>query len=240
MIKALPLLHRGAIELGIHLTDHQFTQFEIYQRQLLDWNEKFNLTSITNTEEIQTRHFLDSLSVVMAGIGFDDKNIIDIGSGAGFPGLPLKIVYPVIQLTLLEATGKKAGFLKHLTGELKLDGVTVVNDRAENAGHGVLHREHYGIVISRAVASLNALCELCLPFCHVGGIFIAMKNGAVTAELEAAKPAMTLLGGQLRDIITVRLSDLPDERQLIIIEKTALTPIKFPRRSGLPAKRPLR
>ncbi|TFG46742.1 MAG: 16S rRNA (guanine(527)-N(7))-methyltransferase RsmG [Dehalococcoidia bacterium] len=239
MIKTLPLLLRGAIELGIHLSDYQLTQFEIYHRQLLDWNEKFNLTSITTTEEIQTRHFLDSLSAVMAGIGFDDKNIIDIGSGAGFPGLPLKIVFPDIQLTLLEATGKKAGFLESLIKELKLDGVTVVNDRAENTGHEARHREHYGIVISRAVASLNALCELCLPFCRVGGVLIAMKKGDLTEELEAAKPAMTLLGGQLRGINTVRLSDLPDERQLIIIEKTALTPVKFPRRSGLPAKKPL-
>jgi 16S rRNA (guanine527-N7)-methyltransferase len=176
---------------------------------------------------------------MLSCIDLEDKRIIDVGSGAGFPGLPLKIAFPSIRLTLLEATGKKAVFLSHLTSSLGLDDVVVLNSRAEDAALHSEHREKYDIIISRAVASLDTLCELCLPFCRIGGVFVAMKKGDIAAEVDSDQKAIEMLGGQLRSIIPVELSLLPDSRKLVIIDKIAPTPSEFPRRSGLPSKKPL-
>ncbi len=207
---------------------------------LIDWNARFNLTSITDYDAVQAVHFLDSLSVILSGIDFKDKRIIDIGSGAGFPGLPLKIAFPSISLTLLEATGKKAIFLSHLAGSLGLEDVGVLNSRAEDTALRARYREQYDLTISRAVASLDTLCELCLPFCRIGGVFISMKKGDIAAEVGSAQTAIETLGGRLRSIKPVELSLLTDARKLVIIDKVASTPPEFPRRNGLPAKKPLR
>jgi 16S rRNA (guanine527-N7)-methyltransferase len=235
----LPVLRRGAAELGLELSERQFEQFEEYYRQLVDWNARFNLTSVTDYDAVQAVHFLDSLTVTLAVADLEDKNIIDVGAGAGFPGLPLKVAFPCLKVTLLEATGKKAVFLTHVAAALGFSDVTVLNSRAEEATRQIEHRENFDVVVSRAVASLDTLCELCLPFCHVGGVFIAMKKGDISAELDSAMKTIETLGGSLRSIEEVELSALPDVRKLVIIEKIAPTPPEYPRRSGVPAKKPL-
>ncbi len=236
----LTILRRGAAELGLALSERQFEQFEEYFHQLIDWNTRFNLTAVKDYDAVQTVHFLDSISVKLSGIDLEGKRVIDIGAGAGFPGLPLKIAFPSIGLTLLEATGKKAVFLSHLVGSLGLNDVVVLNSRAEDAAHDSEHRNKYDIATSRAVASLDTLCELCLPFCRIGGVAIAMKKGDITEEVDLGQKAIETLGGSLRSIKPVELTILPDSRKLVIIDKVAPTPTEFPRRSGLPAKKPLR
>ena len=239
MNETLLVLRRGAVELGLALSERQFEQFEAYFHLLVEWNARFNLTAVTGYEAVQATHFLDSLSVALAGIDLDGKRLIDVGAGAGFPGLALKIAFPGIKLTLLEATGKKAVFLTHVASALGFDDVTVLNSRAEEAGQQAPHREKYHVAIARAVASLDTLCELCLPFCRRGGVFIAMKKGNIAAEIDSAQKAIDTLGGRLRSITPVELSDLPDARKLVIIEKVAATPPEYPRRNGLPAQKPL-
>lgn len=233
-------LRRGAAELGLELSERQFDQLEEYYRLLVDWNTRFNLTAVTDYDAVQTVHFLDSLSVMLAGIDLEGKNLIDIGAGAGFPGLPLKIASLDLKLTLLEATGKKAVFLTHVAAALELTDVAVLNLRAEEAARHTGHREKYDIAVSRAVASLDTLCELCLPFCRIGGAFIAMKKSDIAAEVDSATRAIQTLGGRLRSIVPVEFSLLPDTRKLVIVEKIAPTPPEYPRRNGLPAKKPLR
>lgn len=235
----LPILRDGVAELGLNLSERQFEQFEAYYRLLVEWNAKFNLTSRTDYDDVQTIHFLDSLSLVKSGMEFEDKRIIDVGAGAGFPGLPLKIAFPGIQMTLLEATGKKTIFLTEVVAALGLKDVVALNHRAEDAAQKPDQREKYDIAFSRAVASLDTLCELCLPFCRVGGTFIAMKKGDVAAEVETANNATEILGGRLRIIEIIKLTHLPDTRQLVVIDKIKGTPQEYPRRNGLPAKKPL-
>jgi 16S rRNA (guanine527-N7)-methyltransferase len=235
-------LKSGAVKLGLHLTDLQLEQFEVYYKELIEWNKKVNLTSITDYEGIQIKHFLDSLTVIKAvvsHISLQDDSVIDIGTGAGLPGLPLKIIFPEMKLTLLEATAKKVRFLQSLVEGLGLDNVAILTGRAEDVAHDTRYREKFDLVLSRAVASLPTLVELTLPFCAVGGIFVAQKKGEIEAETARASAAITLLGGRLRDVIPVELEGLNDERFLVVIEKLAPTPDKYPRRSGMPAKRPI-
>ena len=236
----LPILHRGAAELGLELSEDQLERFEKYHHLLVDWNTRFNLTAVTDYDAVQTIHFLDSLTILRARFDLEGKSVIDIGAGAGFPGLPLKIALPGLRLTLLEATGKKAVFLSHLAAALGFPDVTVLNSRAEDTARQPQHRERYDIAVSRAVASLATLCELCLPFCRIGGKFIAMKKGDIASEIESAGKAVETLGGHFQSVVPVEISLLPDTRKLVIIEKVAPTPPEFPRRSGLPAKKPLR
>ncbi|APV44324.1 16S rRNA (guanine(527)-N(7))-methyltransferase [Dehalogenimonas formicexedens] len=236
----LPTLRTGAEELGLRLSEEQFGQFEKYFHLLVEWNGRFNLTAVTDYTGVQTTHFLDSLSLVKSGIDFESLKVIDIGAGAGFPGLPLKVAFPAIKLILLEATGKKAVFLKETAAALGLEGVTVLNARAEDAARQPDYRERIDLAVSRAVASLDTLCELCLPFCRVGATFIAMKKGEIASEIEYAKAAIETLGGRLYEVKEISLAGLPDPRQLVIIEKIKRTPPEYPRRSGIPAKNPLR
>jgi 16S rRNA (guanine527-N7)-methyltransferase len=234
-------LKAGAEELGLKLSPAQLGQFDSYYRELVDWNKRVNLTAITGYEEVQLKHFLDSLTVVLAWPPQSDKDlrIIDIGTGAGLPGIPLKIVFPSIELVLLEATAKKADFLRHIVPKLGLDGVEVIVGRAEDVAHQSRYREKFDLVLSRAVAPLPALVELALPFCAVGGGFIAQKKGAIDDEISRAGRAIGLFGGSLREVKRVALPPLPDERYLVVIDKLSPTPEKYPRRPGLPAKRPI-
>jgi len=235
-------LKAGAKELGLELTPAQLERFESYYRNLVYWNKRAGLTAITGYEEVQLKHFLDSLTVVSAlPAQATGKNlrIIDVGTGAGLPGIPLKIVFPRVELTLLEATSKKAAFLRHIVQELGLDGVEVVDGRAEEVAHQAQYREKFDIVLSRAVASLPTLVELALLFCAVGGSFIAQKKGDIKEEVDEAGRAIGILGGSLREAKKVALTSLPDERYLVIIDKLSPTPEKYPRRPGIPAKRPL-
>ncbi len=234
-------LASGAEKLGLHLTRQQLGQFQLYYQELIDWNQRLNLTAITDYEAVQVKHFLDALTVVMAVRLLSDRGIrlIDVGTGAGIPGIPLKIVMPDAELVLLDATKKKADFLEHITKRLELKGVEIVVGRAEEIAHQPEYRQRFDLVLSRAVAHLTMLVELTLPFCATGGRFIAQKKGDIGEEVQAAQRAIELLGGRLTEVKKIELSEFDDERWLVVIDKVRETPPPYPRRPGIPAKRPL-
>ncbi|MBN1179733.1 MAG: 16S rRNA (guanine(527)-N(7))-methyltransferase RsmG [Anaerolineae bacterium] len=235
-------LIRGAQELGIHLDDKHMVLFRIYYDALVEWNERFNLTAITDFEGVQIRHFLDSLSCLPALPHRDIQGgarLIDVGTGAGFPGIPLKIVCPDLSLTLLEATQKKIGFLEHVVGTMGLRGVTFVNRRAEEWGQDAEGRERYDWAVARAVAELPTLAEYLLPLARVGGKVLAQKGENGPAEVHAAERAIHLLGGRVSRLVPVTIHGLAESRYIVVIDKVAATPEKYPRRPGMPAKRPL-
>ncbi len=238
----MEILESGAGRLGLKLSAKQLEQFHTYWEELVEWNRRVNLTGITGYHEVQTKHFLDSLTVCLAwppSRANTTIRIIDVGTGSGIPGIPLKIVFPEVYLVLLEATEKKAAFLRHISNRLMLTDVQVVAGRAEDAAHQRQYRDSFDIVVSRAVAPLVTLAELALPFCKVGGRFIAQKKGGLVPEISRAERAIKLLGGMLREVMNVELEEFPDERQLVIIDKELATPGLYPRRPGIPSKRPL-
>jgi len=235
-------LIEGAAKLGLKLSSYQLEQFDIYYRELVDWNNRVNLTTIIDSKDAQIKHFLDSLTVITAlkqrnNIG--NMRFIDVGTGGGFPGIPLKIALPDIKMVLLEATAKKAAFLSHLIEKLGMKNIDVITGRAEEAAQNPQYREQFDIVLSRAVAALPVLVELTLPFCTVGGSVIAQKKGDIQLELEQAAKAIDVLGGKLSGVERVELEELPDERYLVVIGKMSATPEKYPRRPGMPEKRPI-
>ena len=235
-------LYAGATRLDLKLQPQQIEQFHIYYQELIDWNQRINLTSITAFREVQIKHFLDSLTVILAikqPIASKNLSLIDVGSGAGFPGLPLKIAFPNINLVLLEATGKKAAFLYHLTQKLNLNNVEVLVGRAEEIAHRARYRQQFDIVLSRAVATLPALIELTLPLCAVKGRTIIQKKGDIEDELNKATRAIEILGGSQPELKKIKLPELTDDRYLVIINKISPTPAKYPRRPGIPVKRPI-
>ena len=234
----------GAQALGIHLTGSQQAAFQLYYEELVAWNAKFNLTAITGYEQVQIRHFLDSLSCLLAdevreALSCPNPHVIDIGAGAGFPGIPLKIICPNIHLTLVESTGKKVRFLEHIVARLGLSRVSALNTRAEELAHSPDHRERYDLALARAVADLPVLVEYTLPFCRIGGCVIAQKGESGAAEAWSAERSISLLGGELRQVMALELAGLPEDRSLVIIGKVSPTPAKYPRRTGIPSKRPL-
>ncbi len=235
----MKILESGAKKLGLRLTPEQLGRFQTYYDELIDWNRRLNLTRITGYEEVQVKHFLDSLAVAQAVKPTPGLRLIDIGSGAGVPGLPLKIASPQIRLTLLEATAKKADFLRHITARLGLDDVEVVAGRAEDIGRQAPYREGFDLVLARGVAPLATLVELTLPFCAVGGSFVSQKKGEIDTEISRAERAISLLGGKLREVMKIDLAEFADERRLVIVSKVSPTPTKYPRRAGMPTKRPL-
>jgi 16S rRNA (guanine527-N7)-methyltransferase len=233
----------GASKLGIELNATQVRQFELYYQALIQWNERLNLTSVTDYEEVQRKHFLDSLTVILAlGEGDmrrPDFSIIDVGTGAGFPGLPLKIVFGEPQLVLLDSVAKKTVFLRHVIEQLELHNVEIVVGRAEEIAHQPLYRQRFDLALCRAVASCATSAELALPFCQIGGKFVAQKKGNIGQEIDKATKAIATLGGKFDQVKEIRLEELGDVRYLVVVDKIESTPEKYPRRSGVPKRRPI-
>src|SRR3990172_8118274 len=230
----------GARNLSLELNSKQMEQLQTFYEELVDWNQRMNLTAITDYEGVQLKHFLDSLTLTLAlPSRRRDLRIIDVGTGAGIPGLPLKILLIDIKLVLLEATAKKVTFLRHIVDKLELQNVEIVVGRAEEGAHPDKYRERFNVALARGVAGLASLVELTLPFCAIGGSFIAQKKEPMEAEINQAGKAIRLLGGELRGIKKIELEDFPDERRLVVIDKIASTPEQYPRRPGMPAKKPL-
>lgn len=223
----------------IKLSATQCRNFQLYEQALLDWNRRINLTAIRNPEQIQIKHFLDSLSCLLAMGGSCMEQVVDVGTGAGFPGIPLKIACPEIQLTLVESVAKKAQFCRHIVDLLGMRGVEVLPERAENIGQNPIYRQRFDWAVARAVAEMPVLVEYLLPLVRVGGAVLAMKGEGAPAETQAAEHAVRLLGGRLRRLMPVTLPSVVEERYLVIVDKIAATPHGYPRRSGLPAKKPL-
>ena len=225
--------------LGIRLSNQQFTQFLTYEQELISWNGRFNLTAIRELEDIHNKHFLDSLSCRMAFNETPPTHLIDIGTGAGFPGIPLKILFPAMGLTLVDSVGKKVDFCRHIVETLKLERVEVIQARAEELGQSTKHREKYDWAVARAVAGLPTLIEFLLPLVKVGGGALAQKGQSGLAEAHASEKVVQILGGRLRQLRKVNIPGVVEDRYLIIMDKIAPTPPQFPRRVGVPSKKPL-
>lgn len=224
---------------NIQLTPRQVAMLATYEEQLLVWNEKFNLTAIRDVDGIRAKHFLDSLSCSLAWKEHPPRRLIDVGTGAGFPGLVLKILYPAMKLTLVESVGKKANFCRHIVENLGLENVEVLTARAEEVGRLPIHREKYDWAVARAVAQLPVLSEYLLPLVKVGGAMLAQKGESGPAEAQAAEKALKMLGGNLRQLVHVTLPGVVEERYLVIVNKAAATPATYPRKAGIPGKNPL-
>lgn len=224
--------------LDFNLNSTQLVALQRFENELIAWNQRFNLTAIREKEQIRVKHFLDSLTclrVMKEPVG----KVIDVGTGAGFPGLPLKIIFPSMNLTLVESVGKKVEFCQHIVEQLGLDNVEIIQDRAETLGHTVKHRQQYDWALARAVAIMPVLSEYLLPLVKVGGTMLAMKGENAHSETHSAEYAVTILGGHLRKIIPITLPGVVEERHLVVIDKIAATPNTYPRRIGLPSKHPL-
>ena len=233
--------HRTASDLlGVNLSLHQIEAFQWYANELRSWNQRYNLTAITDPDEINIKHFIDSLSCLQVERFRPPGKVIDVGTGAGFPGIPLKIVYPQFKMTLVESIGKKMEFCRHVISSLGLDGVDFVQARAENLGKNAQHRERYDWAIARAVAILPVLLEYLLPFIKVGGSAIVQKGETGPAEAHSAEKALSVLGGEIKQVLPVELPRVTEPRYLIVVDKVACTPEKYPRKPGIPAKRPLK
>jgi 16S rRNA (guanine527-N7)-methyltransferase len=226
-------------EKGIELTDRQLAQFAAYYETLVEWNEKMNLTAITEKSDVYLKHFYDSVS---AAFYFDftaPLSLCDVGAGAGFPSIPLKIVFPHLQVTIVDSLNKRISFLNHLANVLKLENVQFVHDRAETFGVNPIFRENFDVVTARAVARMSVLSEFCLPLVKVGGHFLALKALSAEDELKTAQKAITTLGGKVENMFTFTLPVEESERNIIIIKKEKQTPKKYPRKPGTPGKMPI-
>lgn len=225
--------------LNIRLNDNQIKSFKTYEKELMEWNEKFNLTAIRDVEQIRNKHFLDSLTCIIAWGDKSPQRIIDIGTGAGFPGIPLKILYPNLKLTLVESVGKKTKFCQHISDMLRFENVEILQERAEVIGQDPRYREKFDWAIARAVANLPVLVEFLLPLTKLGGGVIAQKGDSAPAEAQSSNKAIHILGGTLRHLLPITIPGVVEERYLVVIDKIARTPKAYPRRTGVPAKHPL-
>lgn len=223
--------------IGIELTDSQLNAFETYYDMLIDRNKVMNLTAITEFDEVRDKHFLDSVYLFRSIKLEADYKLIDIGTGAGFPGIPLKIVFPELKITLLDSLNKRVGFLNDLIEELNLNNIEAIHGRAEDIARNKAYRASYDIAVSRAVANLSTLSEYCLPFVKIGGKFVSYKSGDCADEVDNAKAAIHLLGGKINKIDEFSYSN--NSRSFIVIDKVMNTSNKYPRKAGLPSKKPL-
>ena len=240
MSQPMEILARGSAELALALSTRQLNQFQTYYLELADWNQRVNLTAITGHHQVQVKHFLDSLTVLLAlpKAPSSSLRVVDVGAGAGFPGLPLKLALPDAHLTLVESVGKKARFLEHVVEVLGLSDVEVYTGRAEHLAHHGELRESFDLAVSRGVARTSTLLEYALPLCSLGGRVVLLKRG-IAEELAGAAPALEALGGRLSEIHPVQVTGLADGRVVVAVDKVQSTPEKYPRRPGMPAKRPL-
>ncbi len=227
-------------QFGIQLNARQLEAFDWYAAELQAWNQRINLTSVTDLNQIEIKHFLDSLSCLTAMHPRPGAQIVDIGTGAGFPGIPIRIACSQVSMVLVESIGKKAQFCQHVVDELGLTNVIVINSRAEHVGRLSEHRESFDWAVARAVAKLPTLLEYMLPLVKVGGGAIAQKGDTAPAEAQSAEIALEVLGGELEEVIPVELPSVTETRYLVVARKTAATPEQYPRRAGVPGKRPLR
>ena len=233
------ILEDGCQAFGVTLTDKQIEQFEKYYELLVEWNKVMNLTGITEFDEVMQKHFVDSVAAAKYAEMEKVNSLIDVGTGAGFPGIPLKIVYPHIQVTLLDSLNKRIKFLEEVVDNLRLTGIETVHGRAEDAAKKAEYREQFDLSVSRAVANLASLTEYCLPFVKVGGKFVSYKSVSVDEEITQSKKAVYVLGGEIGKVEKFNLPESDMERSLVIIEKKRSTPKKYPRKAGMPTKEPL-
>jgi 16S rRNA (guanine527-N7)-methyltransferase len=245
MPERMELLRVGAAQLNIALSDYQLDQFEVFFHELADWNKRANLTAIIEYDDVQIKHFVDSLTVCLTARQILEASahtlvrVMDVGAGAGLPGLALKLVYPEIELAMVESVAKKTAFLDHIVEKLELEGVTVRTGRSEDLARENGFRDAFDLVVVRALAKLPLLLEFSLPFCKNGGRLVALKHGGDWSEQESAANALKELGGQIERVSTVLVDGLTDDRIVISVEKIKPTPVRYPRAVGIPGKRPL-
>lgn len=241
MKKDFSQLKKDLNEFGIELTAEMEEQFLLYYNMLIEWNSFMNLTAITDFDEVLKKHFTDSVSLIRAipDLGEKKYRMIDIGTGAGFPGIPLKIVFPNISVVLLDSLNKRVNFLKEVISKLQLTDITAVHGRAEDFAQNKEYRESFDLCVSRAVANLSTLSEYCLPFVKKNGRFISYKSEKVSEEFEISGKAISVLGGEYENQVTFELPDSDIYRNLFVIKKKSATPGKYPRKAGLPSKEPI-
>lgn len=233
------MMNGGFEQLGLSLTDRQQEQFYQFYEQLVEWNKVMNLTAITEMDAVVSKHFVDSAALVKCGLDLNGQRVIDVGTGAGFPGIPLKILFPEMKITLLDSLNKRIHFLEEVCSRLELDQVELIHGRAEDYGRNKQYRGQFDLAVSRAVANLASLSEYCLPFVKIGGSFISYKSEKVEEEMAAAAGAVAKLGGKLEETCSFALLPENARRNLVRIRKAKETPGKYPRKAGLPAKEPL-
>ena len=232
-------LKESFAKLNISLTDKQYQQFLEYYELLVEWNKVMNLTGITEFDEVVMKHFVDSLSLVYAIPADKPYKLLDMGTGAGFPGIPLKIAFPEMEMVLLDSLNKRIKFLNEVINQLGLEKITAIHGRAEEFARKEEYREQFDLCVSRAVANLATLSEYCLPYVKKGGKFIPYKSGAIEEEMETSKKAVSVLGGKIKEVKTFELPDSDISRSLVVIQKEKETPKKYPRSGGKPTKEPI-
>lgn len=240
VVKYKQLLIDGAEKLGFNLSENQINQFKKYYELLIEWNNKLNLTSITDEKEVIIKHFLDSIAIKNVIDLNNNNSLIDLGTGAGFPGIPLKIVYPRLKVTLVDSLNKRINFLLHVIDELGLVDIDCIHSRAEDLGNDDMYREQYDLCVSRAVADLSVLSEYCIPFVKINGDFISYKAIKSKQEVEESRNAINTLGGKLEDTYFVDIPFSEINRAFVVIKKQKNTPNKYPRKAGKPRKSPLK
>ena len=236
------LMNEGLEEISLTLSEQQKEQFFRYYEMLIEWNKVMNLTAITELDEVVTKHFMDSLLLVKVIADIQEKpyKCIDVGTGAGFPGIPLKIAFPNLKITLLDSLNKRVGFLNEVISKLGLEEIHAVHGRAEDFGRDAKFREQYDLCVSRAVANMSTLSEYCIPFVKKEGYFVPYKSGKVEEELKQAESAIKKLGGELSPVVMHLLPGTDVERTFIPVKKVGITSKKYPRKAGLPSKEPLK
>ncbi len=226
-------------KLGLEMSEIQRDQFLLYYEMLIEKNKVMNLTAITEFDEVWLKHFVDSLALCQVRDLSEEQTVLDLGTGAGFPGIPLKIMFPNLRITLMDSLNKRIHFLNEVIDALQLDGIEAVHERAEMGARNKSYRENFDLCVSRAVANISTLSEYCLPFVAEGGQFISYKSGNIDEELDGKEKVIQKLGGELSDVFHFQLADTDQSRSFVVIDKIAKTPKTYPRKAGLPSKEPL-